>query len=148
MQRTILASSSKQSVCFLCEKEAPKSSLRQAMTMQLNRRVNECAQNLNDGKLLAKLSGGDVVAQELKYHSACLIGLYDRERTRQLTLEKDKHDNSDGGLFPLTFSELIAYITETRNNSDGPSVFRLADILNLYRYTHGQLHQAKGQVAG
>ena len=35
------------------------------MTQQLNDRVNECALTLSDGKLLAKLSGGDVVAQEL-----------------------------------------------------------------------------------
>ncbi len=51
--------------CFLCEKMEPTSELRQAMTMQLNQRLNECAPNLNDGKLLALLSGGDVVALEL-----------------------------------------------------------------------------------
>lgn len=104
------------------------------MTMQLNKRVNECAQYLNDGKLLAKLSGGDVVAQELKYHTACLTGLYNRERTLQLALEKDKcHSSEDLGMYPLAFSELITYITETRSNSEGLSVFRLADILSLYK---------------
>ena len=36
--------------CFLCEKMEPVSKLRQAMTMQLNDRLNECARNLNDGK--------------------------------------------------------------------------------------------------
>ena len=51
-------------VCFLCEKEAPVSELRRAMTMELDQQLNECARNLNDGKLLARLSGGDVVAQE------------------------------------------------------------------------------------
>ena len=49
------------------------------MTMQLNERVNDCARLLNDGRLLAKLSGWDVVAQKLKYHPTCLIGLYNRE---------------------------------------------------------------------
>ena len=71
IRRTSLASSSKQSECFLCEKVAPTSSLRHAMTMQLNKRVNECATNLNDGKLLAKLSGGDVVATRTEI-SFCL----------------------------------------------------------------------------
>jgi hypothetical protein len=41
------------------------------MTMQLNTRLHLCAQNLQDQKLLAKLSAGDVVAQKLKYHGAC-----------------------------------------------------------------------------
>ena len=49
-------------MCFLCEKKDPLQDLRQAMTMQLDKRLNECARNLNDGKLLAKLSGGAVVA--------------------------------------------------------------------------------------
>lgn len=31
-------------------------------------------------KLLAKLIAGDVVAQEFKYHPACLVGPYNRER--------------------------------------------------------------------
>ena len=49
-------------VCFLCEKDNPTSEFRQTITMQLDKRLNECARNLNDGKLLAMLSGGDVVA--------------------------------------------------------------------------------------
>jgi hypothetical protein len=51
------------------------------MTMQLNDRLNQCAQNLQDEKMLAKLSVGDAVAQELKYHAGCLIALYNRERS-------------------------------------------------------------------
>ena len=66
--------------CFLCEKIGQASELRHAMTQQLNDKVNECALTLSDGKLLAKLSGGDVVAQELKYHPACLAALYNRKR--------------------------------------------------------------------
>ena len=50
------------------------------MTMKLNERVDECARYLIDMKLLAKLVVGDVVAQEFKYHPACLVGLYNRER--------------------------------------------------------------------
>ena len=47
----------RESSCFLCEKESPASEMRQAMTMQLNERVNDCDRLLNDGRLLAKLSG-------------------------------------------------------------------------------------------
>jgi hypothetical protein len=45
------------------------------MTMQLNDKFNPCAQNLQDEKLLAKLSIGDAVAQELKYHAGGLTVL-------------------------------------------------------------------------
>jgi hypothetical protein len=60
---------------FLCEKENPTSELRQAMTKQLNKWLIECARNINDGKFMAVLSGGDMVAQGLKYHYFCLTAL-------------------------------------------------------------------------
>lgn len=80
--------------CFLCEKIQPKSKLRQAMTMQLNERLNECAHNLNDGKLLAVLSGRDVVALELKYHYSCLTALYHRERAHIAAKNKERVQSS------------------------------------------------------
>jgi hypothetical protein len=42
------------------------------MTKQLDKWLIECVRKLYDGKLMAVLSGGDVVAQELKYHYFCL----------------------------------------------------------------------------
>lgn len=80
---------SKESRCFLCERDAPESDLRQAMTMKLNKRLNQCAKTLNDGRLLTILSEGDVVARELKYPPACLITLYNREQS-QLCAQENK----------------------------------------------------------
>ena len=54
--------------CFLCEEEAQESSLRKAMTLNLNERLKSCAETLQDRSLLAKLSVGDVIAQDMKYH--------------------------------------------------------------------------------
>ena len=67
--------------CFICENFFGQSEVREAMTMQLNDRLNQCAQNLQDEKLLAKLSVGDAIAQELKYHAGYLTALYNRERS-------------------------------------------------------------------
>ena len=78
------------SVCFLFEEEAEISSLRQAMTMHLNERLNECARTLNDGMLLAKLSAGDAVALELKYHPACLVAVYNRERAHHHLIKQQQ----------------------------------------------------------
>ena len=85
------------------------SDMRQAMTMELDKRLNECAKNLNDGKLLARLSGGDVVAQELKYHRLCLTALYNRERSYLTTI-----DNEKKGQTTLENELLLAYIFETK----------------------------------
>ena len=78
------------------------------MTMQLNERLNECAHNLSDGKLLALLSGGDVVALELKYHCSCLTALYNRERAHIAQKNRETLESSqEKDFIPLVFSELL-----------------------------------------
>ena len=70
---------------IFCDEISTESGL---MTMNLNT-VHECGQTLNDGKLLTKLSGGNAIAQELKYHYVCLSGFYNRERSHLKALEKE-----------------------------------------------------------
>ena len=72
------------------------------MTMNLDKRLNDCVQTLNDEKLMAKLSGGDAIAQELKYHSTCLVGLYNRERAHRL-VEKQFQEGLQQDVYPLAF---------------------------------------------
>ena len=117
---------------FLCEKQEPKSELRNAMTIELDQRLNGYARNLNDGKLLVRLTGGDIVAQELKYHRSCLTALYNRERVHIATIAQQSKDQSRGKeIYPLVFSELLAYIVETKLSIDGPVFFKLADFVGL-----------------
>ena len=70
----------------------------------------------------------------------CLADLYNRERTyfrstkrqeQEQTLEEDAH--------PLVFSELVIYIVETKSSCEGPAVFRLADMVQLYSQRLEQL---------
>lgn len=75
---------------------------------------------LNDGRLLVRLSAGDAVAQEIKYHPRCLVTLYKRERAHnnaensrnnhQVQHKKEAHPNA--------FSELVSYIFETKTASE------------------------------
>lgn len=109
------------------------------MTMNLNRRLHECAQTLNDGKLLAKLGAGDAIAQELKYHLGCLPSLDNRERFHLRNLEKAHSHTEETDVFPLVLSELVNYIVETCLGSDGPVIFPLADISQLYQQHIDQL---------
>ena len=102
------------------------------MTKQLDKWLIECARNLNDEKLLAVLSGGDVVAQELKYHYSCLTALYNKERAYLLTIENqdDTELSQERKVYPDVFSELLTYILGTKTSSDNAVVFRLADQLS------------------
>ena len=119
---------------FLCEKQEPKSELRKAVIMELDQRLNECARNLNDGKLLARLTGGDIVAQELKYHRSSLTALYNREKAHIATIAKESINQSrEKEIYPLVFSELLAYIVEARLSTDDPLMFKIADLVRLYK---------------
>eukprot|EP00058_Branchiostoma_floridae_P021206 XP_002606696.1 hypothetical protein BRAFLDRAFT_72537 [Branchiostoma floridae] len=106
--------------------------------MKLNKRVNDCATTLKDGRLLKILSGGDVVAQELKYHPACLTSLYNRERAYLRNVEQ-REQSQKQDVYPLAFSELVTYIVETKLSFEGPTIFKLADMVNLYKQRLQQL---------
>ena len=52
------------------------------MTLECGRKLTEIATVLHDVPLLAKLSGWDAVAQELKYHLLCYTKLENRKRSQ------------------------------------------------------------------
>lgn len=114
------------------------------MTMKLNQRLNGCGQTLGDHRLLAKLSTGDVVAQELKYHSGCIVALYNRERAHLNAQETQQNaeELDTQKIYPIVFSELVTYVNEMRNASEegsAPVIFKLADLVSLYSQRLEQL---------
>lgn len=132
----------KVSECLLCEKEEPVASLRQCMTMTINDKLNKCAQTLSDGMLLAKLSKGDVVALELKYHPACLVALYRRERTHlREEAQEDENVVHNHEIKAIAFSELVTYIYERKSIDAGtaPTIFKLINLTELYEQRLKQL---------
>ena len=64
--------------CFFCEKDDLEVNLTNAQTLGLDKNVRDAAKELFDEKLLAKLSEGDMVAVEARYHKQCLAALYNR----------------------------------------------------------------------
>lgn len=119
--------------CFISGKKASRTELREAMTMQLNARLYQCAKTLQDQKLLAKLSVGDVVAQELKYHVTCLASLYNKERAhlRKQQLMSEIAD-SEIEINQIVFAELVTHIVESQRGSTGGLELKLADLCHLY----------------
>ena len=52
------------SCVLICECVSPITTLREEMTMKVNARCNECARNLSNEKILAKLTARDAIAQD------------------------------------------------------------------------------------
>lgn len=113
--------------CFICEKKASRTELREALTMQLNTRLYQCAKILQDQTLLAKLSVGDVVAQELKYHGTYLTSLYNKERAHLRKQQlMSKVADSEIEINQIVFAELVTHIVESQHG------IKLADLFHLY----------------
>lgn len=90
--------------------------------------------SLQDGKLIAKLSAGDLIAIEAKYHTKCLVSLYNRTRTvMKSTSEKDLELHTERTtLDELAFSELVAYIDDFIQCED-VVVLKLSDLTAIYQ---------------
>ena len=113
--------------CFFCDKPAGNESLRKASTFDLDRRVRKCALKLEDKSLIAKLSAGDMMAQDALYHVKCLVSLYNKARDTKRTLD-DQDDINHG----IALGELVSYIDDARIDSHVAPVFKLADLISLY----------------
>jgi hypothetical protein len=113
--------------CFFCDGQAGKETLHEASTFELDARVRKCALKLEDKPLLAKLSGGDLIAQEAKYHVKCLASLYNKARGTKMNEDPDEDDVNHG----IALAELVSYIEEARMDSAVSPVFKLIDLATL-----------------
>ena len=95
--------------CFFCNKPAGTTNLHEASTYQLDMKVRRCALQLEDRDLLAKLSAGDMIALEAKYHWNCFTTLY--IKARQTTETQEKEENYSH-LHVIAFAELVAYMED------------------------------------
>ena len=118
-------------LCFLCDKRADgdKNQLHNVRTLTLDTRVRKCANILQDQKLIAKLSAGDLVAQEASYHSSCLLSLYKTAGNIEQNVEGYESNRQMDG---IVLAELLAFLEDSRANVEGVKVFRLADLANMY----------------
>ena len=68
---------------FFCGDDDTVDTFDESATFGLNQKVTKCSTDLQDQQLLAKLSTGDLVAQDAKYHLGCLVSLYNRAAAEQ-----------------------------------------------------------------
>jgi hypothetical protein len=100
------------------------------MMPKLSYRVRQCALKLQDQELTAKLSSGDLVAQDGKYHAPCIVKLYNAASRKTAV---DRQRNTDGVSHGIALAELLGYIEDTKmvEQSVAP-IFKLSDLLKLY----------------
>ena len=87
---------------FFCGKSAGSDGLHEASTFQVDKRVRESATIVEDTLLLGKLSMGGMVALEAKYHTKCLLALYNRARKF-----KAEASQNEPQISAIAFAELV-----------------------------------------
>ena len=131
-RRSSLPGSSISSHCFFCESSDIPANLHSASTLEVDRRVRECAVLVNDNRLIGKLASGDMVAIEAKYHAKCLVGLYNQARKLALSLNSENASSYKPiDKEELAFSELVAFIDESLEVEE-PAVLKLSDLVKFY----------------
>ena len=133
-----------QSQCFFCDEYDSPSNLHSASTLDVDEKVRECAALLNERKLIAKLSVGDLIAIEAKYHVKCLVGLYNQARPFKQQPSKPA-DGTSVQLNELAFAELFAYIYECLEIEE-PAVLTLSDLVRFYTSKVQELGAECGKV--
>ena len=117
--------------CFFCDHEG--GSLHRCQTLHLNNQVYKIAEALSGTKLLAKLSEGDMIATEAKYHLNCLTNLYNTYR--QHTSLKSSYSSETERYKGIAFTEVINFMIDKIANSvegDVPG-FKLFELVKMYK---------------
>ena len=141
-KRNTPSASSNIDICFFCdEKGKVGEDLHEATTFTVDLKVRECAMLLQDMDLIRKLAGGDLIAQEAKYHVKCLVKLYNRKRAHEDSSKND-HDSlrvNEG----IALAELLAYIEDVRSecspDDENLTILQLSDLTKLYKNRLEQL---------
>ena len=119
-----------QETCFLCEKGSEVGDLRQILTFEADKNIRTMVTELQDSVLLARITGGDLIAVEAKYHLNCLVNLRNRYRSHIRKISKEPENINEKMNESRTFVELTSYIEQSVDH--GILLFRLAELQTLY----------------
>ena len=115
-------------VCIFCMESSGK--LHQCATMNLDKALRRMATELQDTSLLARISGGDLVAIEAKYHYDCMSTYKNRHRSMQRKARSSASNNEEMMVEVRAFAELVSYIEGSVE--DGSYLFKLTELHKLY----------------
>ena len=139
-RQTLSPTPTKTKNCFFCEESSDKDIFHYASTRDINDSVKEKATDLRDTKLLTKLATKDMVAADAIYHRNCYVDLRNRWRSH-ITKTKKKNLENKVSIDALVLAELVAYIEESRNDTNNAIVFKLSDLTKKYVNRVAELKQ-------
>ena len=122
--------------CFLCDNS--DGALHSVTTFEFDARVRSFAYMLQDSKLIVKVSGGDMIATEAKYHDICMLTLFNRVKAVEKSCVTRVSDQSVHNR-SLAFAQLVGYINEHKRDSSTKPLFKLADLVQKYTLRLQQL---------
>ena len=115
--------------CFFCDQPpAINEELHSVQTKNVDARVRHCAYTLLDERLIAKLSAGDMMAREAKYHARCLAGLYNKMRDFESSDMCDPISAHNARVHSIAFAQLVAYIEDAKFDAVTLPVFQLSQL--------------------
>ena len=128
--RRKLDSCANEESCIFCSQASGK--LHHCATMNLDCDLRRIAKDLQDTTLMAKLSGGDLIAIEAKYHYNCLSSYKNRYRSYIRSLEScDSNKTEENLMQARAFAELVCYIESRVENGD--YIFKLSHLHTLFK---------------
>ena len=118
--------------CLFCSKGEDNGRLKCFSMLESDKNVCQMALELGNFELLGRMSEGNLIAIDAKYHLKCLISL--RNQYRSLCAQKmlDANDELDNAKLDksVAFVELIEYIDQCVD--DGVHMFKLSEVSSLY----------------
>lgn len=103
------SSTSLQAACIFCDDESGQ--LHNCSTMGLDQELRQIATELQDASLLSRISGGDLIAIEAKYHINCLVAYKNRYRSAQRACASESSNSAEENVLQArAFAEVISYI--------------------------------------
>ena len=108
--------------CLFCRQPAGTVGVHEVGTFKIENKVRDWATILEDTELLGRLSAGDMVAQDAKYHKKCLSVVHNR--VRKAVSEGPKYKANEREVSGIVFA--VLYIEEARLDEETAQVFKLA----------------------
>ncbi len=130
--------------CIFCEQIDDEVNLHQPTTLNIDEKVRKAAAYLCDHDLISKLSGGDMVDLEARYHVRCLSNFYRKYEAALKSNEPPPAERKDSSKWfeSVALAELFEYIEQTLKQTriillplaelHTLYVNRLADLCNLH----------------
>ncbi len=123
------ASTPLQGLCIFCNTSSDH--LHSCSTIELDKELKQMALELQDTRLMSRISGGDVIAIEAKYHLNCLVSCKNRYRSMQREHASENSSNTEERVLQAkAFSDLILNIEDSIRN--GTYLFKLKDLFNMF----------------